>query len=211
MKTLNTILFTISLLLGSSMPVFASDTNDEYTPSSSNKVSLVEGSFGAFPSELAVTIISSLQRHDQVSVRSVSRSMKELIDRHVWPKQSCTMKGDSLSSVIDRIKFLPFRSFTLKFKRWGSEDLQSLSLLTCLTTLSVRGNQVGNTGAEALSQLTGLTTLDVAKIQINEVGSEALSKLTGLTYLNVNCNLISHIGRRELEKLSKQGVEVHYY
>ncbi|MBL0942134.1 MAG: hypothetical protein IBJ00_05365, partial [Alphaproteobacteria bacterium] len=187
MKTFKAIIITTGLLLGSSTLTFASDTEDESNPPSSkrwaqgntcpyfNRNGLPEERFEALPSEFLIQLISSLSRYDQVSVRSVSRSMKKLIDTHVWPNQSCTLKGECLSSAIDTIKFLPFRSLTLEFKRWEAEDFQCLPLLVGLTSLSMRGNQIGDAGAQALSQLTGLTALNIPSNRIGEAGAKDLS------------------------------------
>jgi hypothetical protein len=239
MKVLQTALITTALLLGSSL--WASEKQDEFDPHSLKRLKIsfesediFEERFNTLPPELVALIMSSLLRKDQVNVRLVSRAMKEIIDGYLWPQQSCTMIGKCLSSAVDTIKALPFRSLALKFKRWELEDIQSLALFTNLTTLDVGGNQIGYAGAETLAKLMNLTTLDVsynqigvagveslAKLanltilsvgnnQIGDAGAEALAKLINLTNLYVEDNQLSNVGKCELEELSKQGVKVRY-
>ncbi|MBL0941339.1 MAG: hypothetical protein IBJ00_01210 [Alphaproteobacteria bacterium] len=169
-----------------------------------------EWKLGTLPDELIAVIVSSLPRKDQVSVRRVSCKIKEIIDGYAWPKQSCTLRGECLSLGIDAIKSLPFRSLTLRFKRWKSEDIQSLGLLRGPTPLNMDSNQIGDAGAEALSTLTGLIYLYLDENQIGDAGVEALSKMTALKVLALYHNPISDAGIRELKKLSDQGIRVRY-
>lgn len=193
LNTLKAIVLTSSLLLGSSMSVFASNLQDEFDPVSlinlnpaSNKPNnQFEEKLDTLFDELLEVIISSLQRKDQGSVRGVSKKMKQVIDERIWPSQSCTIRSDRLFPEINTIKSLPFRSLVFTFKKWQLEDIQSLSCLTNLKSLNVawsliggQDNQIGDRGAEALAQLTNLKSLYVSYNQIGNSGNQALERLS---------------------------------
>jgi hypothetical protein len=76
--------------------------------------------------------------------------------------------------------------------------LQALAQNTCLTTLNLRDNALGDEGAKALAQNTFLTTLDVRYNQIGAEGAKALAQNTFLTTLDVRFNQIGAEGAKAL-------------
>jgi hypothetical protein len=245
MKSLKTFLIVAGSLLGSSL--VASDRQDESAPPSLkmrkidntshyfDNCDLSEMRFDALPYELIAVMMSFLPRKDQANIRLVSHMMKDILDGYIWPRQSTTIKGERLSSSIDTIRFLPFRSLALKFRRWEAEDIKYLALFTDLSTLDVRDNQIDDMGTEYLAKLTSLTTLNVSRNKVGAAGTESLAKLTGLTMLNIGYNKIgtagaealvkltnltsldvrqnkiNKAGKRKLKKLARLGMSVNYY
>ena len=68
-------------------------------------------------------------------------------------------------------------------------DIRPLASLTNLTTLDLRGTQVGN--ISALSPLTKLVVLGLRETEVSDLS--ALSSLTNLTELDLSVNPISTV------------------
>jgi Leucine-rich repeat (LRR) protein len=80
---------------------------------------------------------------------------------------------------------------------------ERLGQLTQLTSLHLRGNQIGDAGAAALAALTQLTSLDLGDNQIGDAGAAALAALTQLTSLNLGNNKIGDAGAASLAALTQ--------
>ncbi len=87
-----------------------------------------------------------------------------------------------------------------------SEPVQDLAgrlyLLTQLTSLNLRGNQIGDDGAKAIASLTGLTSLNLCANQIGDDGAKAIASLTGLTSLDLRGNRIGDDGAKAIASLT---------
>lgn len=107
------------------------------------------------------------------------------------------------------------------WRRYNYADItkliQALATNTCLTTLVLAGNQIGDEGAKALARAlvtnTCLATLDLAGNLIGDEGAEALARVlvtnTCLTTLDLADNLISDKGAKALGRaLASPGVHL---
>ena len=65
---------------------------------------------------------------------------------------------------------------------------ERLGSLTQLTSLNLRGNQIGAEGAASLTALTQLTSLNLVGNEIGAEGAASLAALTQLTSLNLGGN-----------------------
>ena len=114
-------------------------------------------------------------------------------------------KWDSLALVSDSAyrppHVSPARTFYLQ--EGLGDRVAALATLTGLTSLDLRGNQIGAEGARALGHLTGLTSLDLRGNQIGDEGARALGQLTGLTLLDLHANQIGDEGARALGQLTR--------
>ena len=69
----------------------------------------------------------------------------------------------------------------------------SMANLTALTSLDLRGNEIGAEGAQALKGLVNLTSLNLGYNAIGAEGAQALKGLVNLTSLNLDGNAIADI------------------
>ena len=80
----------------------------------------------------------------------------------------------------------------------GATGARALAKLTQLTSLVLRGNQVGDEGARALAKLTQLTSLDLSDNLMGDEGARALAQLTQLNSLALSDNQVGNEGARVL-------------
>jgi Leucine-rich repeat (LRR) protein len=78
-------------------------------------------------------------------------------------------------------------SLSLKGNKIGDAGASSLVALTQLKSLNLEGNQIGATGAAYLAELSQLTSLSLAMNNIGSTGAAAIAALDNLTWLDLVC------------------------
>ena len=89
-------------------------------------------------------------------------------------------------------------SLNLRGCEIGDEGAASLAALTQLTSLYLGSNRIGAAGAASLAALTQLTSLNLAHNQIADAGAASLADFTQLTSLNLAHNHIGAAGAASL-------------
>jgi len=161
--------------------------------------------------------IVSLAELDKVLDQAREEEWRELavIPRHVFDDNTARsyaeriqakclfLVTDPIHSLIPKLSRLTgLTSLTLRGNEIGDEGAKALTTLTGLTSLDLVANQIGDEGTKALAALTSLTSLDLGYNQIGCKGAKALTALTGLTFLNLWDNEIGAEGAKALTALT---------
>jgi len=94
-------------------------------------------------------------------------------------------------------------SLNLRGCEIGDEGAASLAALTQLTSLYLGSNKIGAAGAASLAALTQLTSLNLAHNQIADAGAASLADFTQLTSLNLAHNHIGAAGAASLANFTQ--------
>jgi internalin A len=154
-------------------------------------------------------LIAELRRQGTTELVLLGSGIRTRASMDQWPQAQ--LDKPWVYQLIEPVKALAVRlaeltqltTLDLRGCQIGDEGAASLASLSLLTSLNLGANQIGAEGAASLAALTQLTSLNLRGNQIGAEGAASLAALTQLTSLNLGGNQIGAAGAASLAALTQ--------